>query len=170
VNQGALSVEERLSPCIEWIFAEAGEFEDRVAAAAGHGFKQVEFWYWRKRGVDRLATALETSRVGVSAMVVDPQADIADPRVHEMWLKSVEESAAVAAQLGSPVLVVTAGRRAGRSLLGSRPSNAKQLESVTAALARAAAIGAAHGCGSPRAVERPSGPPRHVAHEFRGCC
>lgn len=133
-------IEERLSPCLEWIFAEDEAVEDRVAAASKFGLQQVEFWFWRNRGVERLAAALEANGVGVSAVVVDPQADIADRGTHQTWLKNVEDSAAVAARLRSQVLVATAGLRA-----AGGPDDSEQLEVVADGLSRAAGIAAAHG-------------------------
>jgi hydroxypyruvate isomerase len=134
------SIEERLSPCLEWIFAEDEAVEDRIAAAAKFGLRQVEFWFWRSRGVGRLAAALEANGAGVSAVVVDPQADIANRSTHQTWLKNVEDSAAVAAQLRSQVLVATAGHRT-----AGGPGDSEQLEVVTDALTQAAGIAAAHG-------------------------
>jgi hydroxypyruvate isomerase len=134
------STEERLSPCLEWIFAENEAVEDRVAAAAKFGLKQVEFWFWRKRGVEQLEKALEANGVGVSAVVVDPQANIAASGTHQTWLKNVEDSASVAARLHSQVLVATAGLR----IVDGR-SDAEQLEVVTDAFSNAAAIAADHG-------------------------
>jgi hydroxypyruvate isomerase len=140
MNPVKRKIEERLSPCLEWIFSEPEEVEARVAAAANAGLQQVEFWYWRRRDVPRLAAALEANEVGVSAVVVDPQADIADRETHQSWLKNVEDSAAVAARLGSPVLVATAGGR-----LRGGPSDTEQLKVVSDALAQAAAIASTHG-------------------------
>ncbi len=134
------TIDQRLSPCLEWIFAEADGIEGRVAAAAESGMRQVEFWYWRRRDIDRLGAALHHHRVGVSAVVVDPQANIADPTVHEGWLVAVQESSEVAARLGSPILVVTAGLR-----VVPGPPDPEQLEVVTEALRAAAPIAGGHG-------------------------
>ena len=106
------NIEERLSPCVEWLFAELDAIEDRVAAAAKQHLRQVEFWYWRRRDVDHIAKALSDNGVGVSAVVVDPQADIADRATHDPWLANVRDSAKAAAFLHSPILVATAGLRA----------------------------------------------------------
>lgn len=105
------TIDERLSPCIEWIFAEPEAIEGRVEAAAKEGLRQVEFWFWRRRDVARLADALNRNGMGVSAVVVDPQANVADRSTHEAWLANVKDSAEVAVRLGSPVLVATAGLR-----------------------------------------------------------
>jgi Xylose isomerase-like TIM barrel/Binding-protein-dependent transport system inner membrane component len=72
---------------------------------------------------------------GVSAVVVDPQANIAGPSTHERWLANVKDSARVAAHLGSPVLVATAGAR---STPG--PSDNEQLAAVAEALRAAASV------------------------------
>jgi hydroxypyruvate isomerase len=129
------TIEDRLSPCLEWIFAENDDIEDRVAAAAKDGLRQVEFWYWRRRDVGRLQEALKTNGIGVSAVVVDPQANIADRSTHEQWLSNVKDSAQVASRLGSPVLVATAGAR-----LVPGPPDSEQLAAVAEALGGAASI------------------------------
>ena len=134
------TIDQRLSPCLEWIFAEPDAIEERVAAAAESGMHQVEFWYWRRRDIDRLEAALHDHRLGVSAVVVDPQADIADRSAHERWLGAVKESSEVAARLGSPILVATAGPR-----LVAGPPEREQLEAVTVALQAAASIAGGHG-------------------------
>ncbi|HUC14870.1 MAG TPA: TIM barrel protein [Acidimicrobiales bacterium] len=135
-----VSIEERLSPCLEWIFAEPDAIEDRVALAALHGLRQVEFWYWRRRDVNSLRDALRERGVGVSAVVVDPQADIADVAAHPVWLSNVKDSALVAERLESPVLVATAGLR-----LEPGPPDREQMAAVSEALAVAASIAQSHG-------------------------
>jgi hydroxypyruvate isomerase len=129
------NIEDRLSPCLEWIFAETDDIDGRVAAAAKDGLRQVEFWYWRRREVDRMEAALKSNGIGVSAVVVDPQANIADPSTHRQWLANVKDSARVAARLGSPVLVATAGAR-----LSSGPSDSEQFAAVAEALRAGASI------------------------------
>jgi hydroxypyruvate isomerase len=131
-------VRQRVSPCIEWLFAEHEAIEDRVAAAAKQGLRQVEFWYWRRRDMDHLSKALRDNGVGVSAVVVDPQADVADWATHDPWLANVRDSAEVASLLHSPILVATAGQR----VLG--PSEAEQIRAVTDAFRAAATIAADH--------------------------
>lgn len=133
------TIKDRLSPCIEWIFAESEPIEDRVEAAAKEGLRQVEFWFWRKRDVASLADALSRNGMGVSAVVVDPQAGIADRATHETWLANVDDSSEVAVRLASPVLVATAGLRV------ASLSDAEQLGAVEDALRAAADIAARHG-------------------------
>jgi len=135
VTERSSTIEERLSPCLEWIFAEADDIEGRIEAAAKGGMRQVEFWYWRRRDVGRMREALKTSGMGVSAVVVDPQANIGDRSTHEQWLANVKDSAEVASHLGSPVLVATAGAR-----LVPGPPDSEQLAAVADALRAAASI------------------------------
>ncbi len=134
------TIQQRLSPCLEWIFAEPEDIGERIGEAGKDGMRQVEFWYWRRRDVSRMADALKTHGIGVSAVVVDPQADIADRGTHKEWLVNVKDSAQVAAYLGSPILVATAGKR----LVGG-PDDAEQLDVATEALRTAASIAAEEG-------------------------
>lgn len=136
----ALDLQSRLSPCLEWIFAEAEKIEDRIAAAAKNGMRQVEFWYWRRRSVDSLVEALGLAGIGVSAVVVDPQANIADRNTHKVWLENVLASAEVAAHLGSPILVATTGAR-----VMDGPNDREQLKVASEALAEAARLAESHG-------------------------
>lgn len=129
-----------LSPCLEWIFAEHEQLQDRFADAAAHGFSFGEFWYWRGRDIDEVHKSLNRNSISVSALVVDPQADIASPETHTAWLSAVEDSAAVASRLSCGILVATAGNR-----LPSGADDDEQLQTVKAALSEAAAIADRHG-------------------------
>lgn len=135
----ANEVRQRVSPCIEWLFAESEHFAQRIASARDSGLRQVEFWYWRRRGFEELKSAVNAPGMGVTAVVVDPQAPIADRSVHSTWLSNVADSARVARALGSPILVVTAGNR---NTIGTVP---EQMESVYEALVAAAEIAANNG-------------------------
>jgi hydroxypyruvate isomerase len=138
VTTAANSMEARVSPCLEWLFTEADAVDDRVAAAAKENIHQVEFWYWRNRDVTHLAKTLHDNGVGVSAVVVDPQADVADPATHDVWLGNVRDSAETATRLHSPVLVATAGLRV------PGYTDEEELRTVTEAFRSAAGIAAGH--------------------------
>ena len=129
-----------LSPCLEWIFAEHAQLQDRFADAAAYGFSFGEFWYWRGRDLDEVERSLNRNAISVSAMVVDPQADIASRKIHGAWLSAVEDSAAVASRLSCDILVATAGAR-----LRGAADDGEQLQTVKAALSEAAAIADRHG-------------------------
>lgn len=128
------------SPCLEWIFAEHAHLQDRFADAAANGFSFGEFWYWRGRDIDEVERSLNRNAISVSAMVVDPPADIASPETHTAWLGAVEDSATVASRLSCGILVATAGNR-----LPNGAPDGEQLQTVKAALSKAAAIAERHG-------------------------
>lgn len=132
-------IRSRLSPCLEWIFAESEDFAARLLAAREHDLGYVEFWYWRRRGADELKAARDAAGIGISAIVVDPQAPIADRANHKEWLANVAESAKVASDLGSPILVATAGARMDTA------SVSDQMDAVYEALAGAAEIAGDNG-------------------------
>lgn len=131
--------ETRLSPCLEWIFAEREQLADRFADAAASGFRFGEFWHWRARDMKEVEKSLSRNAIEVSAVVVDPPADIASPKAHAAWLRAVDDSAAVAEQLSCDILVATAGRRIDRA-----PGECEQLQTAAAALAKAAEIAGRH--------------------------
>lgn len=132
-------VRERLSPCLEWLFADnEGDLTERVQAAASAGLRHAEMWYWRNRDMTSLHSRATRLGVRIEAIVTDP-ADLGDPASREGWLNGVEASLDVAREIGARVLVVTAGKR-----LPSLPLT-EQLSSVRQALRDAAAISARAG-------------------------
>ena len=49
------TIQQRLSPCLEWMFAEPEDIGERIGEAGKDGMRQVEFWYWRRRDVSRMS-------------------------------------------------------------------------------------------------------------------
>lgn len=98
-----------LSANVEWLFTEAGpEWADRVRFAADSGFKAVEIWYWREKKLAAIGSALRDTGTRLQTMCVDPMGALPDPSSHEVFLAGLRDSIAVAEDLGSPFLVVTA--------------------------------------------------------------
>ena len=100
----------KLSPCIEWIFAdEHPALPDRIRAAKAAGFDHVEFHLWRDKDLDAVAAALAETGVALTGFVVEPRRSLVDPAQHEEFLQAVRESLAASRRLGSPPLVVASG-------------------------------------------------------------
>jgi hydroxypyruvate isomerase len=101
------------SVCIETAFAEGDRaMPDRVRAAADAGFPAVEIWDWRDKSLSELDRALRATNTELHTLCVEMWRDkcqLADPGSHDEFIASVEHSAAVALDLGTPKLVVLAG-------------------------------------------------------------
>ena len=128
-----------LSPCLEWLFAEAGDdLGDRVRAAHAAGYPAGEIWSWRGRDLESLHGALQDTGLGLQSLCTDPMARLVDPSTHSEFPAGLQESIALAERLHSPYLVVTAGDQ----LPGV--SRARQRDAVVAALGRAAHVLSGH--------------------------
>jgi len=124
-----------LSANVEWLFTEAGpDTADRIAAAAAHGLGAVEIWTWRDKDIDAVAAALTGTGTVLQTMCVEPMGSLTDPAGHTEFLGGLRDSLAVAAELGSPFLVITAGD------LRPGVSRAEQHAAVAEALTRAAEV------------------------------
>ena len=49
----------KYSACIEWLFAETGDFPERIRAAKRAGLDGVEFWKWTNKDIDGIAGAID---------------------------------------------------------------------------------------------------------------
>ncbi len=100
----------RLSPCIEWQFAdEHPTLPDRIRAVHAAGLGHAEFHLWRDKDVDGIAKALAETGVQLTGICVDPRRSLVDPDQHGEVLEAVRESLAAAKKLGSPPMVIASG-------------------------------------------------------------
>ena len=100
----------KLSPCIEWQFAdEHPDMADRVRAAKAAGYELAEFHLWRDKDVDAVAAALDETGVRLTGICVDPRRSIVDPAQRDEFLDAVRESLIAAKKLGSPPMIVASG-------------------------------------------------------------
>lgn len=107
----------QLAPNIELLFTEAGDYQDRVRAAAEAGFDAVEMW--GPTGVDApakpkdlpaLKAALEESGVQLTAQLSEPRTQfMIPPRDHSEFYRKLDEGVAIAQDLGCPRIVVGSG-------------------------------------------------------------
>lgn len=125
----------KLSPCIEWQFAEEHpEMPDRIRAAKAAGFELAEYHLWRDKDVDAVAAALEETGVKLTGICVDPRRSIVDPAQHEEFLTAVSESLVAAKKLGSPPMIVASG------FTREGVSAEEHFETAVSALKQAAAL------------------------------
>ena len=124
----------RFSACIEWLFAEAGDFPDRVRAAHRAGLDAIEFWRWTNKDVDALQAALAETGMPVAGLVAEPMVALTDPAQHGSFLEGLKRSIDVAQRLGAPALIAQAGPE-----LPDRPRE-QQRAALVACLSRAAEV------------------------------
>lgn len=100
----------KLSPCIEWQFAdEYPDMADRVRAAKAAGYAYAEFHLWRDKDVEAVAAALQETGVQLTGICVDPRRSLVDPAQHAEFVEAVRESLVAAKKLGSPPMIVASG-------------------------------------------------------------
>lgn len=100
-----------LSVNLEYCFTEAGEaIEDRIAAAAAAGFRNVELFLLKGRDLAAIRSALETHGVALVSTVADYVTQLVDPATHEGFCAVFRDAAGAAKSLGCGNVVVTSGR------------------------------------------------------------
>jgi hydroxypyruvate isomerase len=125
----------KLSPCIEWMFADQHEdMADRVRAAKAAGYDCVEYHLWRDKNTDAVAAALQETGVSLTGFCVDPRRSIVDPEQHEEFLQAVAESLVAAKKLGNPPMIVASG------FTREGVSSQKHFDAAASVLKRAAAL------------------------------
>ena len=107
----------QLAPNIELLFTEAGDYHDRVRAAAASGFTAVEMW--GPTGADAPATpkdlpalkaALEETGTQLTAQLAEPRTQfMIPPWDHSEFFRKLDEGVEIAHFLGTPRMVVGSG-------------------------------------------------------------
>lgn len=124
----------KYSACIEWLFAEVGDYPDRVRAAKKAGLDGIEFWMWTSKDLAALKAAVDETGIAVTGMVAEPMVPLTDPAQHDTFLEGLRKSIDVAHTLGAPAMIA----QAGADLPGK--SHDEQRAALTACLARAADV------------------------------
>jgi hydroxypyruvate isomerase len=100
----------KLSPCIEWQFAdEYPDMADRIRGAKAAGYDRAEFHLWRDKDVGAIADALAETELVLTGICVDPRRSLVDPSQHAEFLDAVRDSLVTAKRLGSPPMIVASG-------------------------------------------------------------
>lgn len=124
----------KYSACIEWLFAETGDFPERIRAAKRAGLDGVEFWKWTNKDIGAIAAALDETGLPLAGMVAEPMVPLTDPARHGEFLEGLRQSIDTARRLKAPVLIAQTGDDlAGRT-------RAEQRAALTEALAKSADI------------------------------
>jgi len=130
----------RLSPCIEWHFADGNpQLADRVRAVKAAGFDAGEFHLWRDKDIDGLAAALAETGVSLTGLCVDPRRSLVDPAQHGELLDAVGDSLVAAKKLGSPPMILASG------FIREGVSEKEHFDAAVSALSQAAALAEAAG-------------------------
>jgi hydroxypyruvate isomerase len=122
----------KYSACIEWLFAETGDFPARIRAARRAGLDGVEFWKWTTKDIDPIAAALDETGLKLTGFVAEPMVPITDPGCHAEFLEGLKASIDMARRLKAPVLIA----QTGDDLTGR--SREEQRDALTSCLSRAA--------------------------------
>src|SRR3954454_2935092 len=119
----------QLAPNIEIVFTEAGDYPDRVRAAAAAGFTAVEMW--GPTGVDApakpkdlpaLKAALVETKTQLVAQLSEPRTQfMIPPKDHSEVYRKLDEGVAIAKDLGCPRIVVGSGTGFGGSKRQHQP-------------------------------------------------
>ena len=111
----------RLSACLEMLFTEETQFDERIRRAADLGFGAVEFWLWSNKDIAAIKRALDDTGIALSGFVAEPMVPLTDRQAHAAFLEGLGDSAALAADLNAPFLIAQAG-----NLLDDRPREAQR--------------------------------------------
>lgn len=107
----------QLAPNIELLFTEAGDYHDRVRAAADAGFDAVEMWGptgadapAQPKDIPALKAALEETGTRLTAQLSEPRTQfMIPPWDHSEFFRKLDEGVAIANELGCPRIVVGSG-------------------------------------------------------------
>ncbi|THF50806.1 TIM barrel protein [Allorhizobium terrae] len=100
----------KLSPCIEWLFADQHpNMSDRIRAAAAAGYEKAEFHLWRDKDVDACASALQETGLALTSICVDPRRSMVDPAQHDELLAALTDSIETSKKLGHVPLILASG-------------------------------------------------------------
>lgn len=106
-----------LAPNIEVLFTEAGDYSDRVRAAAAEGFTAVEMWGPRGRDhpsapkdIPALKAALEESGVHLTLQTCEPRTHfMIPPKDYSEFFAGLDDGVEVAHELGTSRIVISSG-------------------------------------------------------------
>ena len=112
-----------LAPNIELLFTEAGDYQDRVRAAAAAGFTAVEMWGptgadapARPKDIPALKAALQETGLTLTAQLAEPRTQfMIPPRDHTPFFTALDQGVAIAHELGCSRMVVGSGTGFGGS-------------------------------------------------------
>jgi hydroxypyruvate isomerase len=99
----------KYSACIEWLFAETGDFPARIRAAKAAGLDGVEFWFWSNKDLNGIAAALNETGIPLKGMLAEPMIALTEPANHEAFLEGLKRSIDTARRLNAPMLIAQAG-------------------------------------------------------------
>ncbi|MGK9220030.1 MULTISPECIES: TIM barrel protein [unclassified Microbacterium] len=107
----------QLAPNIELLFTEAGDYPERVRAAAAAGFDAVEMWGptgvdapAKPKDIPALRAALEETGTQLTAQLAEPRTQfMIPPWDHSEFFRKLDEGVEIARALGCPRIVVGSG-------------------------------------------------------------
>ena len=113
----------QLAPNIELLFVDAGDYQDRVRAAAAAGFTAVEMWGptgadapAKPKDIPALKAALEETGLVLTAQLSEPRTQLMIPPFDQSpFFNKLDEGVSIAHELGCTRMVVGSGTGFGGS-------------------------------------------------------
>jgi len=85
-------------------------FEKRIEAAKRLGFNFVEFWPWRNKNINAIKSECDKHKVKITQFTAwGFSPGLNNPINHKKFINEIEESCAIAKEIGAPMLTVVAG-------------------------------------------------------------
>ncbi len=123
-----------LSVCIELFWTDRDPVE-RIGLAAQAGYHAVEFWGYGNKDLPAITAAAREHDLAIAACCLQAGGALVDPQATDALVNGLRDSCAVAEQLGTRRLIVTAGQeRAGESFATTRATVVRNLQALTALL------------------------------------
>ncbi|HCM25546.1 MAG: hypothetical protein A2Z99_09830 [Treponema sp. GWB1_62_6] len=91
--------------CIEMLFPGMPAVE-KIAEIARRGFTNTEFWGWRDKDIEGIASLLREKNLRVVNFSGARKGDLIDRKEHPLVLRDLEESILAAGRLGTSVLML----------------------------------------------------------------
>src|SRR5262245_45890430 len=129
----------RMAPNLEMWWRRVSPFHRRIEEAARLGFPAVEFWPWQGKDINAISDTCQKCKIEISqfsAWGFTP--GLNDPKNHNRFVETIEESCKVADRLSCRMMCVVAGN----DINGM--SQQQMHENVITALRRGAPIAAKH--------------------------
>ncbi len=97
----------KLSACIEMLFAEIDELNQRIPAAAAAGLDGIEFWSHSDKDLEAIANACQNTGLPVAAMTVEAPEGMLDYSLADKFAQATEQAIAAAQTVGCKILICT---------------------------------------------------------------
>ena len=99
----------KLSACLEMMFPEIDDFNQRIPAAAEAGLDGVEFWRYSNKDLDAVASACQNTGLSLTAMTVETPEGMLDYRLADQFAEATQQAIAAAQVVSCSTLICITG-------------------------------------------------------------